>query len=118
MEEEKQQQVDIDTSFRNDLEYIKHDVLAKQPNGCYTKWSRALNSVTVINTTAAQYIDYWVKQYKDRPEMAELIEQACIEKLEDGLISTKQMIEMVKKSKDYKAEKMRAIEALGGEYDE
>ena len=40
MKEEKQQQVDIDISFKSDLEYIKHDVLAKQPNGCYTKWSR------------------------------------------------------------------------------
>ena len=40
------------------------------------------------------------------------------EKLDNGLIPRQQMIEMIRKSKDFDSEKLRAIEALGGEYNE
>ena len=112
------EEVDVSKRFEKDIEYIRNEVIAQQPNGAYTKWSRALNSVSVVGITYNQYIDFWERQYKDYPEYIREIVDACMEKLDNGLIPRQQMIEMIRNSKDFESEKSRAIEALGGEYNE
>ena len=111
-------EVEVLKRFKEDLKYIDSEIMAQQPDGAYTKWSRALKAVTVVGITYTQYIDYWAKLYKNYPNYIDDIIKACENKLDNGLIPREQMIEMIKKSKDYDCEKIKAIEALGGEYDE
>lgn len=112
----KEDEVEVLRRFKSDLEYIHNEVIAQQPDGAYTKWSRSLNAITVVGITYTQFIDYWVKLYKNYPDYIDDIVKACEDKLDNGLIPREQMIEMIKMSKDYECEKIRAIEALGGEY--
>ena len=112
----KEDEVEVLKRFKSDLQYIQNEVIAQQPDGAYTKWSRILNAVTVVGITYSQFIDYWVKLYKNYPDYVDDIVKACENKLDNDLISREQMIDMIKKSKDYECEKIRAIEALGGEY--
>ena len=111
-----EEDIDISKRVEKDVEYIKNEVIAQQPNGAYTKWSRSLNAVTVVDITYKQYIEFWEKQYKNYPEYIDVIVDACIDKLDNGLIPRQQMIDMIRNSKDYESEKIKGIEALGGEY--
>lgn len=114
MEEEN---ISLSESLNKDLEYIKGDIIAKQPNGNYTKWSKALRAVSAVNLSYKSYIEFWERKYKSEPELAEIIIEACIDKLENGTIPAKQMMDMIYNSKDFDSEKAQAIEALGGRYE-
>ena len=70
MEEEN---ISLSESLDKDLEYIKGEIIAKQPNGNYTKWSRALRAVSVVNISYKSFIEFWERKYKSEPELAEII---------------------------------------------
>ena len=103
--------------LKKDLEYIKDEIISKQKNGKYLKWSKLLNAVSVMNIGFGQYINYWEKQYIDADEESViLIREACIEKLTNGLTDPNIMMQMIADSKDFKSEKKQAIKLLGGRY--
>lgn len=108
--------VDINVRFKEDIAWIKRDVMARQIDGDYCKWSNILKTVVVIGLSEAQYRDFWEKQYKRYPRLQKKIAQACTDKFENGLISAEEMIEKIRNSHDYESEKCKAIQLLGGTY--
>ena len=119
-------QFDVNKKLKRDLAYIKNDLISKQlqkdikDNDCededekekYVKFSRLLGAVTIMNLTKKQYKKYWESQYKSYPEKNEIIMKAVEEKFQNGLIPREDMINMIKKSKDFESEKKRAIKLL------
>ena len=108
--------VDIGKKCIEDIHTIQTDVIAKQVDDNFCKWSKLLNAVSVIGLTRKQYIDYWQTHYKHYPEYSKQIRIACEEKLDNGLITPEEMMTMIYKSKDFESEKEKAIKALGGKY--
>lgn len=108
--EEQRDQLNI----TRDLKYINNEIISKQADGNYTKWSDILKAVSVIGLTKQQYISYWKNKYKDTPYCDEIV-KCCIDKLTDGLTDREVMIKMILKSKDFESEKSKAIKALRGD---
>lgn len=109
MEEQKEQ-----LNIVRDLKYINDEIIAKQIDGNYCKWSSVLKTVSVIGLTEHQYVSYWRNKYKDTPYCDE-ITKCCIEKLTNGLTDKEIMIQMILKSKDFESEKQKALKALRGD---
>lgn len=107
---------DIGKKCVEDIHAIKSDIIAKQTDSNYCKWSRLLNAVSIVGLTQKQYMDYWQTHYKNYPEYSKQIQEACEEKLNNGLISAEKMMTMIYNSKDFESEKEKAIKALGGKY--
>lgn len=119
--------IDINKKLKRDLEYIKTDIIAKQPEinknykreeteqdkidakYFYIKFSKILDAVAVMNMTKKQYKGYWNTQYKDYPDKLEIVLNAIDEKFNNGLTDRKEMIEIIRKSKDFQEEKKKAI---------
>lgn len=114
--EENNAIVDIDKQVARDKKYIQEDLIAKQIDGNYCKFSRPLHAVAVIGLTSMQYLKYWENRYKNHPQYYDEIMQVCIDKLNNNLVSNEDMIEMIQNSKDIKSEKEKAIKLLGGKY--
>lgn len=108
--EEQRDQLNI----TRDLKYINNEIISKQADGNYTKWSDILKAVSVIGLTKQQYISYWKNKYKDTPYCDEIV-KCCIDKLTDGLTDREVMIKMILKSKDFESEKLKAIKELRGD---
>lgn len=111
----------IKRKFKKDLIYIKKDMLSKQKNGKYLKWSRLLKAVSLTNVTQSSYINYWTRQYESYPDEIYLkcskeITDLCNDKFENHLIDSKVMIKMIANSNDFESEKKEAIKLLGGKY--
>lgn len=51
-------------SLQEDLDYIKSDIIAKQNNGKYCKYSRLAHCITVTDITKQKYYDYWIRFFK------------------------------------------------------
>lgn len=116
MNSQEYEEIDITTKITRDLEYINNEIIAKQIDGNLCKWSRVLNTVSIIGLTPKQFLNYWIKQYKFYPEYLDTIMQACLEKLTNGLISREEMISKIQNSVDFESEKIKAIALLGGKY--
>ena len=101
-------------NVERDLKYINSEIISKQIDGNYVKWSRILNAVSVIGLTEHQFIDYWSKRYKNSKDLPTILE-CCKNKLSSGLIEPDKMITLIKHSKDFEKEKIRAIKLLGDE---
>ncbi len=123
-----EEQTLAEKELNDDLEYIDNEIIAMCPKPAeiseyqdpdevykYVKFSRALNAVAVINLTKKQYVNYWKTIYKDDLEEWKTILNAINKKFDTGLISAKEMINLIKKSSDYESEKKSAIKALKGE---
>lgn len=98
-----QQTLPTEITFKNDLDYIRDDIVAKQVNGLYCKVSKILKCITVVNITKENYIRYWVKLYekdKAHPERVDQIREAIINKLENGLTPLEEVIKIQKASSD------------------
>lgn len=108
--EEQRDQLNI----TRDLKYINNEIISKQADGNYTKWSDILKTVSVIGLTKQQYISYWKNKYKDTPYCDEIV-KCCIDKLTNGLTDKEVMIKMILKSRDFESEKSKAIKALRGD---
>lgn len=101
-------------NFEEDLKYIEKDILAKQRNNNYIKFSRLLGEVAIIDMTQSQYINYWTSKYKNaKQEHLNQIIDACNRKFIEGLISPEEMKTLIIKSKDTTKEKQKALEYLG-----
>lgn len=109
MEEQKEQ-----LNIVRDLQYINEDIISKQADGNYCKWSNILKCVAVIGLTESQYISYWGNKYKNTPYYNEVI-KCCKDKLYNGLTDADTMITMIKNSKDFESEKIKAVKALRGD---
>lgn len=105
-------------NLQKDMAFIKNEILAKQTNGNYCKYSKALRGIAIIDLTEEAHINYWIARYKDRPEDKKQIIKCCKKKLKEDLISSQEMINLILKSKDFASEKQKAIELLGGVYNE
>ena len=114
MEQEELTNENIEQKLQDDIEYINTEIIAKQIDGNYCKWSRALNAIAVIGLTKKQFLDYWQKQYKYYPEYLDKLMEVCVNKLENGLTSREEFIQLILNSKDVDSEKAKAI--LGGRY--
>lgn len=102
----------IKTKYLKDIKYIKNELIAKQPNGNYCKFSKMLNAVSVFNLTKDQYINYWKKLYKNTPYLKEIL-NLCNLKLQEGLVSVPDMIELINKSSDNTSDKEASLKLLG-----
>ena len=71
-----------------------------------------MRGVTAYNFSKREYISYWTSKYRYDLEEREIIEKACIDKLESGLISTQKMIELVIESKEIPKEKHTILKCL------
>lgn len=101
-------------NVERDLKYINSEVISKQIDGNYVKWSRILNAVSIIGLTEHQFIDYWSKRYKNSKDLPTIVE-CCKNKLQNGLMEPDKMINLIKHSKDFEKEKVKAIKLLGGD---
>ena len=111
-----QQPPNSEEAFKNDLRYIKNDVIAKQVNGLYCKLSKILKCITVVDITPQSYTRYWTRQYekdKENPERVKIIEEACKDKLENGLVDLEDLIKIQKElSGDSKEETKRILKEV------
>lgn len=115
MENANQYLVSWEKEFNKDLKFIENEVITKQADGRYCKYSTALKAVVVTNMERNAYIDYWSKLYSDKPKyMLDQIIEQCNKKLDEGLISNDEMIDLITNSKDVKSEKVNAIKAING----
>ena len=102
----------VTADINSDIKYIKNDLICKQPNGAYCKFSRPLNAVATYNFKYSDYIAYWTSRHKFDKNEYEKIKFVCIEKLHSGLISLEKMIELVKQSNDFETEKEHVLKYL------
>ena len=102
---------------KKDIAYIRGEVLAKQKNGKYCKYSKILRSIVVINSTKEQHINYWRNLYgkNSNHEYCKLILKEINNKLENGLISLDKMVELEISSADSEKEKMKIINEITSE---
>lgn len=114
--DEQYSEIELNKKIQRDIEYIQNDILAKQVDGNYIKWSKALNATAIVGLTGNQYYDYWEKQYKSYPEHLDQILEVCTNKLINGLTPPQVMIDMIQNSSDCVTEKEKAIKLLGGKY--
>ena len=82
--------------------------------GSYCKYSRVLRSVSTYNFIAGDYISHWASLYKNNNVDYDIIVNKCKEKLKSGLTDTKDMVELVRLSKDSEKEKSKIIDYLLG----
>ena len=99
----------IFNSLKNFIE--KRQTITRLNNGNYMIFSKEHSMITVMEISKKKYIEYWTgssprcpKEYKAR------IARICENKLENGLISIDEMIDLVKFSNDI--EKDEALKLL------
>ena len=102
----------LERNYENDIKYIENELIAKQPNGKYCKYSRPLGMVANYNFEKSDYDRYWKNCYKYDEEHYKEIVKAIDDKFSTGLISTDEMINLIEKSKDKTKDKVQALEAL------
>lgn len=113
-------QTTIEQQLRNDLEYIKNDLICRQPNGNYMKFSRIGNFLTIINEPKDRVVKYWLSQYSTEDKKTgknifekeqKIIRQALDEKFSTGLISIEEMKDLIIKAK-YEPDRAKALKFL------
>lgn len=117
----------MDSTKRNEMNiklerakrYIKKDIIAKQRNGKYCKFSVAANTVSVTGITLDTYIDYWVGMVRpiratdeDLIEVREIITEIAVDKLVNGLTDLDKVLMLEKISDDSDKEKERLYKVL------
>lgn len=95
-----------------DLKYIRNEIISKQPNGNYVKFSRMLGETSCINDPKSKFIKYWESRYNSNSNSRKRILEALENKLTEGLTPIEDMIELINNSKDREGEK--AIKYLLG----
>lgn len=113
----KYQPFDINRKKKEDLEYIKGEIITDislpyVETKCYMKYSKLLKAFSILNLTKKQYINFWKSVYKSYPEEWKEILQAIEDKFSNGLTSKENMIKLINNSHDSKREKRRALIAL------
>lgn len=101
--------------LQEDLKYIKLEVIAKQKNGNYCKYSRLAHCITVVDITKQKYLDYWISSLKAKNisnSDLKLIEKAVENKFNTGLYNLDKLVELELKSKDTKKEKDYIIKTI------
>ena len=104
----------IEHKLKRDLHYIERELIAKQNDGAYCKFSRALDGISIIGLTQHQYENYWTNQYRSYKEQLPIITAACRNKFTTGLISQQEMIDRINNSHDHTKDREKAIKLLGG----
>ena len=102
MDREALMDINGEKSFQGDLEYIRNDVIAKQKNGAYCKFSRPLQCITKYDITEESYRKYWLDQYKhSSKERKDAILKEINEKFKDcNLTDLDKLIELQKQCND------------------
>ena len=61
---------DLDKKIKKDIKYIQEDIISRQNTWeeLYIKFSKLLNTYTLINMPKKQYIKYWQTNYMKYPE--------------------------------------------------
>ena len=98
-----------ENKLNEDIEYINNELLAKLKNGSYCKFSRVLNSISILQITKEQYIKYWRMSYKNNEADLKKIIEACENKFSNGILSKDEMLELLKSSKDIEEERQQVI---------
>lgn len=102
-------------SLEADLEYVKQDVIARQENGKYCKYSKVAKSITVTNTTISKYLLYWTNQAISKKASEEYIEEllrVIIAKFNDELTDLDKMVELERESDDKEEDKRDIIKII------
>lgn len=108
-EQESECNIDVD------LKFIENEIICLQKDGNYCKYCTPLKAISVTGLTKEQYLGYWKARYKNfSKEDVNIILTKCKDKLQNGLIDKKEMIDLVIKSKDSKKEKLKILDLLGG----
>lgn len=110
---DKSQIINGYNKYKSDLLFIKNEIICKQPDGNYCKYSLPLRAVSVYNLSKDTYINYWVKQYKNTKYLNNII-SACNNKLDNNLTSVDKMIQLVQISKEKTEEIDKIIKVLKG----
>ena len=102
--------------LEKDLKYIENDIIAKQANGLYCKYSRLAKCITITNLSKENHLKYWVSQYKvkynpkNKPaefkEAKRLITKTINKKFKSGLFDLDKVIELELKSNDMEKDKL------------
>lgn len=108
--------------MEKDLRYIKNDIIGKQVNGLFCKYSKLAKSITITNLTKDIHLKYWLSVYKVKynpdkypekyNEASKLIIEAINDKFENGLTDLDIIIDLENKSTDSKKEKDKIIKHL------
>ncbi len=104
----------ITRQLQKDIEYIKNEIISKQPNGNYTKFSLVDDFIAFINEPKEKSYKYWTSQYKSSEEELDLITKTLDEKFKNGLTPIEKMIKYIQDAR-WEPERDRAIKYLKGE---
>lgn len=80
----------------------KGQIITQLVNGHYMIYSPRFKMITVMSVSKEKYIDYWTSNsmWNRDDTYIEKIKEVCNDKLENGLIPTEEMIDLVKSSVD------------------
>ena len=104
-------------NLQKDLNYIKNDIIAKQHNGNYCKFSKLLDAISISDFTLEYYLKYWTSSSKSRKLTEEdiaQIELTILEKFMNGLTDKDTMINLIKNSSDCEKEKTKYLNLMIG----
>lgn len=116
MKELNKSETNEEYNLDKEIEYINNEIIAKQVNGNYCKYSKLLHAVSIMDLTEEQYIKYYMSKAKTKSVDMDKILEAIHDKLYNNLTDTETMIKLIEESKDRDSEKRKAIELLGGVY--
>lgn len=112
----------INLVLKEDLDYIKNDIIAKQKNGLFCKYSRLGKFITVTNLSKETHLNYWLSNYKNKynpekyPEKYKIIKEtltsAIDDKFENGLTDLDTIIYLEKMSSDSDSVKNKLIQQI------
>ena len=110
----------MERNIERDLKYIDQEIVAKQANGKYCKWSVLANTVTVMDFTPEDYLNYWLRTFKGRglvqriiitkEDMKEIKER--ISKVFERAVPLEEMIRRVELSNETEKEQKRIKKTL------
>ena len=106
---------DDNEGIDRELNYIRKEVLAKQKNDRFCKYSRIAKSITATNFTQDQYINYWVGTLKNRrlpKKEIDRVVEAIIDKFENDLTDLSVVVKLEKLSNDQEKDKADIIKEI------
>lgn len=110
----------MERSIERDLRYIDREIVAKQANGKYCKWSIMADTVSATDFTPEDYLNYWLRLFKGRALVQKIVItkedmkeiKKRISRVFERAVPLEEMIRRVEISNDQKEEQRRIKRAI------
>lgn len=110
----------MERMLERDFNYIDNEIIAQQTNGKYCKWSSMADTVSAMNFTKEDYLNFWLRNIASRVfgrkfiitnEVVNKLKER-IEKMFERTIPLDEMIKKEENSKDSPKEKKRILKEI------